>query len=232
MTAQDQNRARRNAERNRAYAAEAERHTMAELLDVWGIPLAGVIARCYSLRTGGFLKVIPAKPPNPAVQAPERVRPAADLDSWMTALDGTKTSAEVSALWGVAVDTFQRRIRRLRDAGYHPEWASPPRRERAERKPVARLPPLWPRESTPAIAPAPITEEPEHPKPAPYVGIANPPSRWTALGVRNVLDVPWRAFEAGVRVAFGWTLQPHTLLTDEDATSILTLFGVAVRSAA
>jgi hypothetical protein len=47
-----------------------------------------------------------------------------------------------------------------------------------------------------------------------------------------VLDVPWKAFEAGVRVAFGWTLQPHTLLTDADATAILSTFGVAVRAAA
>ena len=230
MTAQDQNRARRNAERNRARAAEAERHTMAELLDVWNIPLAGVIARCYALRTGGFLKVIPAKPPNPAVQAPERVRPAADLDSWMTALDGTKTSREVAAMWGVAVDTFQKRIRRLRDAGYHPEWLTPTR-PKAERKRPAPLPPLWPRDSSPAVAELGDIE-PEHPKPAPYVGLALPPSRWCAAGVCSVLGTTWAVFDVAVQAAFGWTLRPETLLTDDDATAILSTFGVAVRSAA
>jgi hypothetical protein len=196
---------------------------MTELADMWGCDVRAVAGRCANLLRCGYIDAMPAKPGS-------EPRPAADLAEWMRAFDGRRTSAEVAAQWGCTLDTFTRRVRRLRDAGYFPEWVTP-RRERAERKRPAPLPPLWPVGSSPAVEPAPI-EEPEHPKPAPYVGLALPPSRWSAVGVCNVLDVPWRAFEAGVRVAFGWTLQPHTLLTDDDATSILSTFGVAVRSAA
>ena len=206
-----------------AYADDVDGRTMTELADMWGCDVRAVAGRCANLLRCGHIDAMPAKPgPVPP--------PVADYGAWMAALDGTRTALQVCEAWGVTYDTFIRRIRRLRDAGLYPEWVTPPR-ERKERKRPAPLPPLWPVGSSPAVEPAPI-EEPEHPKPAPYVGLALPPSRWSAAGVCNVLDVPWKAFEAGVRVAFGWTLQPHTLLTDADATAILSTFGVAVRAAA
>jgi len=202
--------------------------TMRDLATLWGVSYETARLRVRgAVKAGHEVQVAMGLSGNR-----QQERSVADIAPWMRELDGTRTSVEVCELWGVTIDTFNKRVRRLRDAGYHPEWASPPRRERAERKPQRPLPKLWPVGSSPAVEPAPIIEEPEHPKPAPYVGIANPPSRWTALGLRNVLDVPWSAFDAGVRVAFGWTLRPETLLEDDDATAIVTLFGVAVRSAA
>jgi biotin operon repressor len=221
------------------YAADVTPgRTADDLAAMWGVTLAGAIGRCTHLHRTGQIAAMPSKasrvapPPKPPRQPKPAAapNPIADYGVWMAALDGTRTALQVCEAWGVTYDTFIRRIRRLRDAGLYPEWVTPPR-ERKERKRPAPLPPLWPVGSSPAVEPAPI-EEPEHPKPAPYVGLALPPSRWSAVGVCSVLGTTWAVFDVAVQAAFGWTLRPETLLEDADAAAILSTFGVAVRSAA